>query len=122
MLEAHSASIGLTRRSISKDEIIERTLLAMINEGAQILDEGMAYRPVDIDVIYLTGYGFRKDRGGPMFQADLMGLDHVISRLETLAKGRNGWAFAPAPFLYQMREQGMRFADLNTGKTLAGAA
>lgn len=122
MLEAHSAELGLSRRDVTAEEVVERTLLAMINEGAKILEEGIAYRPVDIDVIYLNGYGFGRDRGGPMFQADLMGLDAVLSRLEALSKEREGWALKPAEILYRMQAQGLSFADLNAGKTVEGAS
>ncbi|CUH84786.1 Fatty acid oxidation complex subunit alpha [Thalassovita mediterranea] len=118
MLQAHSIALGLIRRTVTAEEVVERTLLAMINEGAKILEEGIAYRPVDIDVIYLNGYGFGRDRGGPMFQADLMGLKTVLARLEELSKGREGWALKPAAILYRMQEQGLSFADLNAGKTV----
>jgi 3-hydroxyacyl-CoA dehydrogenase len=93
----HSAQLGLVRRPISDEEIVSRCLLAMINEGARIVGEGIAYRPVDVDMTHLHGYGFPRDRGGPMFQADLLGLP--ARALQALAAGRNGWAFTPAPLI-----------------------
>lgn len=109
----YSAEIGVTRRKVTPEEIVERTLLAMINEAAKVLDEGIARRPLDIDVIYLNGYGFGRDRGGPMFQADLIGLERIVRRLEELSKGREGWALKPANFLYRMQKHGLTFSDLN---------
>ncbi|MBL8241133.1 MAG: enoyl-CoA hydratase/isomerase family protein [Bryobacterales bacterium] len=81
---------GIEQREISKEEILDRTLLALANEGASILDEGIALRAVDIDVIYLTGYGFPAYRGGPMFYAESLGLAHVLQRVEAF-----GWEAAP---------------------------
>lgn len=113
LIDAYSAEIGLERRAIGDEEIVSRCLLALINEGARIVGEGIAYRPVDVDMIYLHGYGFGRERGGPMFQADLMGLPAVLDRLRTLAAGRNGWAWAPAPLIEQLAAKGGRFEDLN---------
>ncbi|WP_327754847.1 3-hydroxyacyl-CoA dehydrogenase NAD-binding domain-containing protein (plasmid) [Sphingobium sp. SJ10-10] len=113
LIEDYSAEIGLTRRAISDEEIVSRCLLALINEGARIMGDGIAYRPVDVDMIYLHGYGFGRERGGPMFQADLMGLPAVLDRLRTLAAGSNGWAWTPAPLIEQLAAKGGRFEDLN---------
>lgn len=113
LIAGYSEEIGLARRPIGEDEIVERCLLAMINEGAKILDEGVAYRPADIDVVYLNGYGFPAARGGPMFQADLMGLDKVVAAIERRASGRNGWSWAPSPLLTRLAASGATFAGLN---------
>ena len=100
-----SAAKGVTRRAISDQEILERCVYPMINEGAKILEEGKAYRASDIDIVWLNGYGFPAYRGGPMFYADTVGLDTVIGKLreqghtpaallEKLAgeaKGFTGW-------------------------------
>ncbi|MEO0751441.1 MAG: 3-hydroxyacyl-CoA dehydrogenase NAD-binding domain-containing protein [Pseudomonadota bacterium] len=118
MIVEHSDEIGLNRRSVTPEEIVERTLLAMINEGAKILEEEIAARPSDIDAIYLNGYGFGRSRGGPMFQADLMGIDQVLERLTHFAAGRQGWAFEPAPILARMKDQEISFSDLNQGLKL----
>jgi len=114
LIEDYSAEIGLTRRAISDEEIVERCLLALINEGARIVGEGIAYRPVDVDMIYLCGYGFGRERGGPMFQADIMGLPAVLEKLRAHARGRHGWAWTPAPLIEKLAANGGRFADLNS--------
>jgi 3-hydroxyacyl-CoA dehydrogenase len=85
----------------------------MVNEGAKIVAEGIAYRPSDIDVVYVNGYGFPAKRGGPMHHADRLGLAHVLGRIRTFAAGRNGWAFEPAPLLEQLVREGRTFSSLN---------
>jgi 3-hydroxyacyl-CoA dehydrogenase len=85
-----AARQGIEQREISREEILDRTLLALANEGANILEEGIALRAVDIDVIYLTGYGFPAYRGGPMFYADSLGMANVLRRVEAF-----GWEAAP---------------------------
>lgn len=113
LIIAHSAEIGLERRAISDAEIVSRCLLAMANEGAKIVGEGIAYRPVDVDIIYLNGYGFPAERGGPMFQADLMGLPAMLKTITGYAAGRHGWAWAPAPLLVDLVAKGASFEALN---------
>ncbi len=108
-----AARAGLDRREISKQEILDRTLLSLANEGANILEEGIALRPVDIDIIYLTGYGFPAYRGGPMFYADSLGLDTVLKRVE-------GFGWEPAPLLVKLAAEGRTFAQW--GSETAGAA
>ncbi len=109
----YSQEIGVERRAIEDAEIVDRCLLALINEGARIVGEGIAYRPVDVDMIYLNGYGFARERGGPMFQADEIGLATVLEKIRALAGGRNGWVWEPAPLLIELAAQGKCFADLN---------
>jgi len=113
LLLAHSAERGITRRPIADEAIVDRLLLAMINEGARIVEERIAYRPVDVDIIYLNGYGFPADRGGPMFVADRMGLPRVLAKLESLATREDGWAWTPAPLIRQLVGDGRCFEDLN---------
>ena len=113
LIDAYSHEIGLTRRAIDAEEIVSRCLLAMINEGARIVGEGIAYRPVDVDMTFLHGYGFPRERGGPMFQGDLIGLPALLDRLRTFAAGRNGWAWTPAPLIERLASENGRFADLN---------
>lgn len=113
LIVAHSAAIGVTRRAISEEEIVERCIYALINEGARILDEGIAYRPSDIDVVYLDGYGFPADRGGPMYEADRVGLPAVVSRMRAFAQLRQGWAWQPASLLLELIEQRGNFSALN---------
>ena len=113
LLLAHSAEQGIERHPIANEAIVDRLLLAMINEGARIVAEGIAYRPVDVDIIYLNGYGFPADRGGPMFVADRMGLPRVLARLDALAARKDGWAWTPAPLIRTLVEDGRCFEDLN---------
>jgi 3-hydroxyacyl-CoA dehydrogenase len=102
LIESTARATGIERRVISKQEIVDRCILALVNEGARILEEGMALRASDIDVIYLTGYGFPAWRGGPMFYADHVGLSSVVTRIEEL-----GWA--PAPLLKRLAAEGKTF-------------
>jgi 3-hydroxyacyl-CoA dehydrogenase len=113
LIVEHSAEIGLSRRSIEDEEIVERCLFALINEGARIVGEGIAYRPVDVDIVYLNGYGFPRERGGPMFQADLIGIPAILQHIRRFEKGRHGWAWTPAPLIEQLSERGDGFKDLN---------
>ena len=113
LILAESERIGLERREIDDKEIVERCIYAMVNEGARIVAEGIAYRPVDIDIIYLDGYGFPAERGGPMFHADQQGLATVLDTIVSFAAGRHGWAWEPAPMLVDLVERGETFASLN---------
>lgn len=113
LARAESVRVGVTRRNIEDDEIIARCMGALINEGARILEEKIAYRPVDIDVVYLDGYGFPAERGGPLYFADQWGLDRVLATLQKYARGRHGWAFEPAPLLCDLVARGARFESLN---------
>lgn len=109
MVLRHSAELGVTRRAISDTEIVERLVYALVNEGAQILDEGIAMRASDIDMVYLTGYGFPLHRGGPMFYADTVGLPTVLAAIEQYARGANGAAWVPAPLLVKLAAEGRGF-------------
>ena len=113
MIVAHSPGLGLRRREIAPAEIVERCHLAMVNEAAKLLEEGIAYRPIDIDVIYVNGYGFPAAKGGPMFQADRAGLPAILERLRHYRQGYQGWAFEPAKLLQDLVARGADFASLN---------
>jgi 3-hydroxyacyl-CoA dehydrogenase len=106
-----SARMGIQRRSIGEEEIIKRCLYAMINEGAKLLEQGIAMRPGDIDITYLTGYGFPARHGGPMYLADRIGLDQVLADIRRLHQ-QDGYWWQPAPLLEQLVREGRRFADL----------
>jgi 3-hydroxyacyl-CoA dehydrogenase len=101
LVESHRADIGVTPRQVGDDEIVDRLVYALVNEGARILEEGIAARASDIDVVYLTGYGFPRARGGPMFYAEQVGLDRVLSRVREFGRNPHGdpdfWK--PAPLL-----------------------
>jgi 3-hydroxyacyl-CoA dehydrogenase len=109
MIVKHSADLGITRRKISDQEIVERLVYALVNEGALILEEGIALRASDIDMVYLTGYGFPLYRGGPMFYADTVGLPNVLAAINKYAKGHEGKAWQPAPLLQKLATQGKNF-------------
>src|SRR5579864_1005013 len=103
---------GIPQRTISSDEIVDRCIYALVNEGARILEEGMAQRAVDIDIIYLNGYGFPAYRGGPMWYADTVGLDKVYRRISDFHR-QHGELWEPAPLLKHLAEEGKTFAELN---------
>ncbi|MES2152088.1 MAG: 3-hydroxyacyl-CoA dehydrogenase NAD-binding domain-containing protein [Pseudomonadota bacterium] len=109
MIVQHSADIGVERRKVSDTEIVERLVYSLVNEGARILEEGIAMRASDIDMVYLTGYGFPLFRGGPMFYADTVGLSNVLTAMEKYAAGRHGDAWAPAPLMLKLAADGKRF-------------
>lgn len=109
MIVRHSADLGLERRAIADEEIVERLVYALVNEGAKILEEGIALRASDIDMVYLTGYGFPLHRGGPMFYADTVGLPNVLDAMRRYARGRHGEAWQPAPLLERRAQEGKGF-------------
>ncbi|KPF67541.1 3-hydroxyacyl-CoA dehydrogenase [Bosea sp. AAP35] len=103
---------GANRRSFKSDEILSRLLDPMVNEGARILEEGIAVRPGDIDVIWLNGYNWPAWRGGPMHWADSVGLDILVARLEAQAAEMGDATLEPAPLLRRLAAEGKGFADL----------
>jgi 3-hydroxyacyl-CoA dehydrogenase len=107
-----AAEAGIAQRQISKEEIVDRCVYALVNEGARILEEGYALRAVDIDIIYLNGYGFPAYRGGPMWYADTVGLKKVFNRVEEFHK-QHGELWEPAPLLKRLAEEGKKFSDFN---------
>lgn len=109
MIVAHSAELGIARRKIGDQEIVGRLVYALVNEAANILDEGIALRASDIDMVYLTGYGFPLFRGGPMFYADTVGLPNVLAAINKYAQGRHGEAWKPAPLLVRLANDGKGF-------------
>jgi 3-hydroxyacyl-CoA dehydrogenase len=104
-----AAEAGIPQRNIPADEIVDRCVYALVNEGARILEEGYALRAVDIDIIYLNGYGFPAYRGGPMWFADAVGLPRVYDRVCEFHR-QHGQIWEPAPLLKQLAEQGGTFA------------
>jgi 3-hydroxyacyl-CoA dehydrogenase len=109
MIVAESERLGIKRRKIGDAEIVERLVYALVNEGAKILEEGIAQRASDIDIIYLTGYGFPVFRGGPMFYADTVGLPNVLRTMNQYARGYHGEAWTPAPLLVRLASENKRF-------------
>ncbi|HXC58327.1 MAG TPA: 3-hydroxyacyl-CoA dehydrogenase family protein, partial [Steroidobacteraceae bacterium] len=118
LLAEEGRKLGVARSTpITRQEIVERCIFAMINEGAKILEEGVALRPGDIDVVYTSGYAFPRRHGGPMFYADAIGLDTVLAGLVKYGKGRRAADFAPAPLLKKLAESGSTFAAWAASKT-----
>ncbi len=103
MIRAEAGRLGIAQRNIGDDEIVERCILALVNEGAKLLEEGVAASPADIDVIWCNGYGFPRTRGGPMFHADTTGLRTVCEL------GSKYWT--PAPLLVRLAEEGRTFRE-----------
>jgi 3-hydroxyacyl-CoA dehydrogenase len=110
----------IPQRQISADEIVDRCIYALVNEGARILEEGYALRAVDIDIIYLNGYGFPAYRGGPMWYADTVGLKKAYDRILEFQK-QHGEIWEPAPLLTQLAEQGKKFSDFTREHSVAAS-
>jgi 3-hydroxyacyl-CoA dehydrogenase len=109
--ERISSENGFTRREISDDEITDRCILALINEGADILSEGVAQRAADIDVVYINGYGFPIWRGGPMHHANAMGLDVVVEKLKKYHEKTGNDAYKPSELLVKLAESGQKLSE-----------
>jgi 3-hydroxyacyl-CoA dehydrogenase len=113
-----SAQAGIPQRQISAEEIVDRCIYALVNEGARILEEGYALRAVDIDIIYLNGYGFPSYRGGPMWHADTVGLQKVYERVCEFHE-QHGELWTPAPLLKRLAEAGKTFAEFDKEQAAA---
>ena len=116
LIERTTAAAGIKRRTFTSEEIIERTIYALINEGARVLEEGVALRAADIDTVYASGYGFPAYRGGPMFYADRVGLAHIHDRVTALHR-EHGQRWAPAPLLARLAREGSSFRDWDAAHT-----
>jgi 3-hydroxyacyl-CoA dehydrogenase len=112
LIVATSQRLGIARRALSREEITERLLFPMINEGARILEEGIAQRPGDIDVIWVYGYGFPAWRGGLMYYADSVGLPYIRDRLTEFAKQTGDPKHEPAPLLKRLADEARGFGSL----------
>ncbi len=106
-----SAKLALVRRPVSDEEIVQRALYSMINEAARILEEGIAMRASDIDVVYLTGYAFPDFRGGPLFYADTVGLPNILRSMRSFAEGYQPDVWEPAPLLSKLAAEGRSFSE-----------
>jgi 3-hydroxyacyl-CoA dehydrogenase len=120
LIEKTARDAGIERRSISSSEIVDRCILALINEGAKLLEEGIALRASDIDVVYLNGYAFPAWRGGPMFYADTVGLDQVLARVQEFERRHGSELWSQAPLLQRLAASGKTFSsfdqELTAGK------
>jgi 3-hydroxyacyl-CoA dehydrogenase len=109
LIVARSAELGVARRELTDEEIVQRCVLALVNEGARLLQEGIALRASDVDLVYLMGYGFPAHRGGPMFHADTLGLERVLGLMREFATrpcGLAAEAWSPAPLLVERARAG----------------
>jgi len=114
LIEQLAREAGIERRAVTHEEIVERCIYALVNEGAHLLGEGVALRASDIDVVYLNGYGFPAWRGGPMCYADSVGLKTVLARIEEFQAKHGPDLWAPAPLLRQLAERGQTFTEFDT--------
>jgi 3-hydroxyacyl-CoA dehydrogenase len=121
LIEKTTTAAGITRRSFTSEEIIERTIYALINEGARVLEEGVALRAADIDTVYVSGYGFPAYRGGPMFYADRVGLATIHDRVAALHR-EHGQRWAPAPLLARLAREGSSFKEWDASRTAPAGA
>jgi len=112
MIEKHRADLGVKPRKISDEEIVQRLVYALVNEGAKIVEEGIASRASDIDMVYLTGYGFPLHRGGPMNYADTVGLYNVVTTMQRFARNPldDAQFWKPAPLLAKLAAEGKTFS------------
>jgi 3-hydroxyacyl-CoA dehydrogenase len=111
MIAAEAARLGISRHTVSDEEIVERCIYALINEGARLLDESVAERASDIDVVWANGYGFPRWRGGPMYYADSLGLEHVHAAIAARARGPDARYWRSADSLARLAASGGRFTD-----------
>ena len=110
MIIQTSADANIERREISDEEVLKRCLYPLINEGAKILEEGLAIRASDIDVIWVHGYGFPRYRGGPMFWADTIGLDEVYKTMQRY-HSEHGELMRPAPLVERLGKRGKKISE-----------
>ncbi|NNE53979.1 MAG: 3-hydroxyacyl-CoA dehydrogenase [Sulfitobacter sp.] len=112
LVKAEQEELGITPRDFSDEEIVRRYMCAMVNEAAKVLGEGIAKRPLDVDMVLLFGYGFPRYWGGPMKWADIQGLEKVLADIESYAT-EDAWFWQPAPLLKELVAEGRTFDDLN---------
>jgi 3-hydroxyacyl-CoA dehydrogenase len=112
LIRQWSSEAHIQQREASAEEIVDRCIYTLVNEGARLLEEGIAFRSVDIDIIYLNGYGFPAYRGGPMWYADTVGLKKVCERVREFQQRLGSW-WEPAPLLQRLAQQGKTFAEFS---------
>jgi 3-hydroxyacyl-CoA dehydrogenase len=117
MIVRHSQELGIARREIDAVEIVERLIYSLVNEGAKVLEERIAQRASDIDLVYLNGYGFPVWRGGPMFYADTVGLGEVVSAISRYDQLPNAGPTAPAPLLARLAAAGESFSSFDSSNS-----
>ena len=110
LIRAEAGRLGVKQRTVLPGEVVSRCILALINEGARVLGEGIAASASDVDVVWCNGYGFPRHRGGPMFYADTLGLAAVVESIRSLAKAHGRRYWTPAPLLVTLADGGRSFA------------
>jgi 3-hydroxyacyl-CoA dehydrogenase len=118
LIRQWTSEAGVPQRQISGEEIVDRCIYTLVNEGARLLEEGIALRAVDIDIIYLNGYGFPAYRGGPMWYGDTVGLKKVCERVREFQQRLGNW-WEPAPLLQRLAQQGKTFAEFSSRQSAA---
>jgi 3-hydroxyacyl-CoA dehydrogenase len=121
MIVNHSKALGIDRRKIDATEIVERLVYSLVNEGAKVLEERIAQRASDIDLVYLNGYGFPVYRGGPMFYADSVGLGEVANAINRYSRLPNAQPWTPAPLLTRLAAAGESFESFDSRSTSGSA-
>jgi 3-hydroxyacyl-CoA dehydrogenase len=119
LIRAEAGRLGVKQRRVPDEEIVDRCILALVNEGARILEEGIAGSPSDIDVIWCNGYGFPRHRGGPMFHADTIGLTTVLESIRNIAKRAGERYWQPAPLIAALAGQQSSFAAWQAARPVA---
>jgi 3-hydroxyacyl-CoA dehydrogenase len=119
LAEKTAREAGIERRAILDEEIVDRCIYALVNEGARILEDGIALRAVDIDITYIYGYGFPAWRGGPMFYADTVGLNNVLMRIQELERKHGSDLWSPAPLLARLVNEGQTFGAFDRYRELS---
>ncbi|MBV8571273.1 MAG: enoyl-CoA hydratase/isomerase family protein [Acidobacteriaceae bacterium] len=119
LIEKTARQAGIERRNVPDQEIIDRCIYSLVNEGARILEEGIALRAGDIDITYIYGYGFPAWRGGPMFYADTVGLKNVLDRIREFERKHGAEFWSPAPLLIRLAEEGRTFEQFDIEKEAA---
>jgi 3-hydroxyacyl-CoA dehydrogenase len=119
LIRAEADRLGVQQRPVPDDEVVERCILALVNEGAKILEEGIAASPADIDVIWCNGYGFPRHRGGPMFHADTIGMKAVLKAIRAIAKRAGERYWSPAPLIAALAKQQSSFAAWQAARAVA---
>jgi 3-hydroxyacyl-CoA dehydrogenase len=115
LAEREAANAGIARREITREEIVDRCICSLINEGARVLGEGTAQRASDIDVVFAHGYGFPSWRGGPMFYADTVGLEAVLAKIRSFETSFGSGLWAPALLLTELAHSGRTFSASREG-------
>ena len=116
IVEEEGLKLHQARREIGAEEIVNRCMLALVNEGAKILEEGIALRASDIDVTYVHGYSFPVYRGGPMFWTGLMGLDRALEAIKGFHDAGHGDVWQPAPLIERLAAEGSSFQDYDQAR------